>query len=102
MSDRWQMRREGHVEIIPARVYQKSRSLPGKVMVMRDGWDTRFGNEFSECKAEGNVHGYGEGILGNNEIDIVFLNKIVECPFKLSRYLVDRVRCFSVSRFFAE
>ena len=71
-------------------------------MMMGDSWDTRFSNKFSEREANWYVHGYGQGVFRNDEIDVEFLNEVVEGPFELLRHRVDRIRCFPFSGFCAE
>ncbi len=89
MPNRGQMWWKGHVKIIPTGVYQESISLPGKIVMVGNGWDAGFGDEFGNCSSKGDVHGYGERIFRNDQIYLIPSNKIIEGLFQFILDLLD-------------
>jgi hypothetical protein len=77
MLDVRQVRRKRHPQVIANGIHRKAGSLPVKIMVVRNGGDPGFGNQFSQGDAQGDVHRNSQNILRHQQVDIKFTDKFL-------------------------
>jgi len=76
--DIWQPGGKGHAQIVADGIEQESNPFPVEIMIVGYGGKLCFGDGFRQCQAEGNVHRNGQYILGDQQIDVVAFDKLVE------------------------
>ena len=77
MPNRRQGGRKCRSQIIGHAVDLKTLTFPMKVMVMRNGGITCFGNEFGDGKPQWDIERDGQRIFGNKNFQIELAHKFV-------------------------
>ena len=85
----WDVGGECHVEIFPDGVDHKLLAFPEKIMVVGDGVDTGFGDEFGQRKPQGHIHGDGQAVLGDQHVDVMVGHELIELVFEQAFDSVD-------------
>jgi hypothetical protein len=66
-------------------------------VVVGDGRHFSFGGHLGECKSQGNVHGNGQRVLGDEHIYVELFNELVEAHFQEAAEGMDHVCYHSLS-----
>ena len=82
MSNGWQIGREGRGQIILYRIIYKALAFPVKIVMMRDGRVTRFGDELGDGQPKRQVDGNSDGVLDDKRFEMVLARKFVRCSLK--------------------
>ena len=80
---------KGHVEKIGDGVDGKSIALPVEVVVMGDSRNLGFGQELGEGHSKGKMHGDGQDILRDQDLDSKSFHEFVEGRFEVGGQVVD-------------
>ncbi len=70
-----QIGRKGGLQIVADAVDQEAPALPAEVVVVGDGGQARFGDEFGQGQGEGDIERDGQDILGNERVKAKFGDK---------------------------
>ena len=84
-----QPRRKAHVQVVPDAVDQEPAPLPIEVMMVGNGLDAGFADEFGECQRQRDVERDGEGILNQQHVQIELLGEFVEVLLEVLGDVVD-------------
>ena len=83
---------KGHAQVVPHRVDQKTVALPVEVVVVGDGGDLGFGDDFGQRDPQRHVHGNRQGVLGDQDVDLETFDEFVDLDFQKRFYGVDGFR----------
>ena len=78
------MGRKCHIDILPDGIHQKMLPLPVKIMMVRDGGHPGFRYNLRKGDAQGKVEGHGQGIFRNQQMNVKFVDEIVQAIFQFA------------------
>jgi len=84
-------RREGHVDIVLTGVDEKTVPLPCKIVMMRDGGDRGLGDELRQRQGQGDIHGDGKSVFGDDQINRITIPEMVQVSFEMILDLLNAV-----------
>ena len=95
MLDIEQARGKRHPKVVAHRADCESCPFPVEIVVVRDCGHSSLREEFGKSNAKGNVHGYCQRVLHNQEVNLKTLSKFVELRPKRTGKGVNRIGSFS-------
>jgi hypothetical protein len=91
--------RESRAQVVAGGGDREALAFPGEVVMVGDGRQARFGDRLRQGQAEGDIHGKGEGVLDQQQVDLETLDEALEVglevvlePGDLERRLVGAAR----------
>ena len=91
------MRREGHVQVFPDGIGQESFSFPEKIVMMGNGGNSDFGYEFGNGQSQRQVHGNGQHIFRDNDVNVELFDKMIQLVLEFFFNPLNKLRYISSS-----
>ena len=86
-----QVRREGHVEVLPDRVGLEMLALPEKIVVVGDGRHTGLADHLGQSQPQGKVQGDGQNVFRQQDVDAEIGDEGIDGVLEPARKRMDLV-----------